>query len=314
MQLIRPRSLVAGSRLGVFLPSEPVGPDRLGRLMRNVVRLERTTGLRVVVPDDEVLCNFALYRDPRTRADELHALLSDPLIDGLIAAWGGKACNELLQHLDYRLVADARKVILGFSDVGVLSNAVTTETGLIGFYGPNVLGKLDQSSQPGWDLLLDCDAWMQRPLLRATTDRVCDGTRFSGTLVGGNLSTFTIGLSGTRWLPARGRIVGSRRVFFFEGTEGVQAQRQLVAALNNQGFFEDVAGVVVGHSPRIDDRWSVSQRDALADVLPPGLPLVIIDTFGHADLPNPILPVGVDVEVSVHNGVCTLTASEPIVA
>lgn len=265
----------------------------------------------MLLPSAEHLLNQRLLRDPRDRAAELSALLESDEVDGVIAGWGGKSCNELLSHIDFALLRDARKPILGFSDTGVLLNAIWMACGLVSFYGPNVLGKLDQPSYLRWDLLTDPEAFTHVPIMSCAQDSAPVQADFSGVLVGGNLSTFVIGLSGTPWLPRRPLLP---RVFFYESTESLDVQRQLLSALRNQGFFDGVSGVVVGQAERANQRWGVTADETLRGfLLDMNIPVVFADCFGHSTVWNPIFPIGAAVRVHAGRRTVVMYAREQLV-
>ena len=50
---------------------------------------------------------------------------------------GGNNSNQLLDYLDYRLIAANPKILCGFSDITALLNAVYAQTGLVTFSGPH---------------------------------------------------------------------------------------------------------------------------------------------------------------------------------
>jgi muramoyltetrapeptide carboxypeptidase len=66
----------------------------------------------------------------------LHEFFIDEKIKGIISFWGGYQTHQLLDKLDYHLIKNNPKVLLGYSDTTVLQNAIFVKTGLITFSGP----------------------------------------------------------------------------------------------------------------------------------------------------------------------------------
>ena len=53
--------------------------------------------------------------------------------------WGGLNSNHLLAHLDYNLIKNNPKIIIGYFDMTAITSAVTKKTGLVTFSGPAAL-------------------------------------------------------------------------------------------------------------------------------------------------------------------------------
>jgi muramoyltetrapeptide carboxypeptidase len=195
-------------------------------------------------------------------------------------------------------VRDSRKPIVTFSDGCVLLNAITAKTGLITFHGPNVAGKLDESNHASLDLLRGRNVDKgEFPAFgnsaRAFWECWREG-QATGRLYGGNLSTFVLGLVGTRFLD-----ISDSVIFFWENVgDSPQIIHQYLTCLVNAGWFDRVAGMVVGDliiNPLPEgSEWK--RRSAQAAVLQAlagfNFPIAHCPTFGHRSLENPIVPIG----------------------
>jgi muramoyltetrapeptide carboxypeptidase LdcA involved in peptidoglycan recycling len=71
--------------------------------------------------------------------------LKNPNIKGIIANMGGDDCYRILPYIDYDVIRDNPKIMLGYSDISTLHN-VFTSAGVSSFYGPNILTPI---AQPG---------------------------------------------------------------------------------------------------------------------------------------------------------------------
>lgn len=291
--------LRAGSTIGLFSPSEPVGGGRADRMRRNLETLT-AAGYQIVEATYARAISAYTAGTPAERAGDIHDLVHDRNVDALLATWGGKQCNELLPYLDYEAIGQAQKPVLAFSDGCVILNAITSATGLVTFHGPNVAGKLDESSHSDLSTLTG-QANTQSVSLSAVFGQTANSHwetwragEAEGRLYGGNLSTFTLGLVGTRFLDLDEPVL-----FFWESLgDRPQILHQHLTCLRNAGWFENVAGMIVGDlmfdplDP--ETAWkSRSARDAvLAAIEPYGFPVVQCATFGHRALENPIVPIG----------------------
>jgi len=72
-----------------------------------------------------------------SRIEDLHDAFADKTVDAILTVIGGYNSNQLLQYIDYELIAQNPKIICGFSDVTALANAITAKTGMITYLGPH---------------------------------------------------------------------------------------------------------------------------------------------------------------------------------
>jgi len=240
--------------------------------------------------------------DRETRILDFHALVRNPEVDILWASWGGKSCNQLLERLDYDLIGAARKPILAFSDGCVLLNAITARTGLFTFSGPNVIGKAYESQHASLQILTNERYRKAHNLLGRSSRRLgvslVEGVA-RGRLVGGNLSTFVLGLLGSRFMPAF-----EETLFFWESVgDPPQLVDQYLTCLRNADFFGQVTGMVIGSFVE-QDSAEHRRRDPFETVMDAvegfDFPILYCPTFVHAsDLENPILPIGALCELNV---------------
>ena len=82
------------------------------------------------------------------RVADIEQAFADPDIDGLVCSIGGTLSSQLLDRLDYGLIADNPKVFCGYSDVTTLHCAFGKLAGLSTFYGPALLPEWGELPQP----------------------------------------------------------------------------------------------------------------------------------------------------------------------
>jgi muramoyltetrapeptide carboxypeptidase len=279
--------------VGIFSPSEPVTSERQKRMQPSLDLLTRNFEPRFATHALEQLYYQAGSREQRL--GDFRELLEDQSVDWLLGSWGGKSANQMVRGLPYDQTANARKPIVGFSDVCVLLNAITAETGLITFCGPNIAGKLHESDHWDFDLLRG----EQVPPFGHTAAECFEtvrGGRAEGVLFGGNLTTFVLGLAGSRWMSAMDEVV-----FFWEsGSEPPQILDQHLTCLENCGFMDRVVAMIVGDAT-YDEAAAYKDRP-LDDLLRNvgelfDIPVARIPNFGHHQLENPAIPIGARVAV-----------------
>ena len=282
--------------IGGFSPSDPLIGHRLERAA-SIVRHLRQFDISVSFSSHALQSDDGQSVAAAMRASDIHDLALDVSVHALIGACGGKASSQLLDLLDYRLLAKARKPIIGFSDVGVILNAITAKTGLVTFYGPNVLSKLNESKHSNLSALR---TGVQRPVENEHAVQLVPGTA-EGRLVGGNLSTFTIAISGTGFEP----IFDSTILFWESGTRNWRDIGQYLTALHLRGTLGRIKGMLIG---KIGDCYSLSdseRRFLLQFLAHLNIPILFSPFFGHGPADNPPLPIGGAVQLT-HRGLSFL--------
>jgi muramoyltetrapeptide carboxypeptidase len=265
------RGLRPGGHLRVIAPS---GPFDRAYFDRGIARLRE----RYVVSFDEHIFDregFLAGSDAR-RADELHAALSDASVDAIVCARGGHGATRILDRIDQGLVARAKKLLVGFSDITAL-HAIWQRAGLRSLHGSMVgaLGRLDEARVQRWMRAVEGYVPFSGHDAAITTSG-----RVTAPLVGGNLAVLHA-LLGTPFFPP---VDGCILLIEDVGEAPYRVDRMLTS-LRLAGVLSRAAGVLIGDftdcAPR-DDGRTVSDvlRDRLCDLPIPVLGHVPI---GHAD-------------------------------
>lgn len=295
-RLVRPRRLRAGDLVAVVAPAGPVAHDRL---RAGVARL-REWGLDVreprPLPDAEVRW---LAGTDRARADALTEAWLDPDVAALWCTRGGFGSQRIIDLLDWDLLATVRPPLLvGFSDITALHQAVAARLGLTTVHGPGVAG------------LADVDAASRDAVRRLVFDAVAPDLtgrpgapgRARGVLVGGNVTMLASGAGTGSVQPASGSIALLEDV----GEAPYRLDRALTHLLRS-GWLMGVRAVVCGEFPGCGDPAEV--RSVLETRLGPlDIPIVYDLPVGHGET-NVGLPLGVPGQVDGDAG--TLTFGVP---
>ena len=199
-----------------------------------------------------------------SRVEDLHEAFADPSVDAILATIGGFNCNELLPYLDYDLIAQNPKIFCGYSDTTALLNAIYAKTGMQTYMGPSYSsfkmkeGQEYQSqswlkavTQDDYDLVPSKE-WSSDPWYDPTQPRhfmptewkVYNAGKASSTIIGGNLSTFSL-LRGTPYAPQ-----AENYILFVEEAEGYPPEhflRELAALLQ---AYPSPQAVIIGRFPK----------------------------------------------------------------
>jgi muramoyltetrapeptide carboxypeptidase len=311
MNSIKVNRVKKGSTIGIFSPSEPIVEKRISRFDTGISILE-SNGFKTRLATNALKITNYTAGSVSDRVSDFHELLKANDVDVLVSSWGGKSCNQLVKYIDYDLVRLKQKAILGFSDAGVLLNHITAKTGLITFYGPNVIGKLDETEHENMAFLND-DFFQGNILgnVERVNCQVIKSGISEGKLIGGNLSTFVLGVVSSQ-IPDS---YFDNSIFFWEDA-GSPAQiiNQYLTAISNRGIFNRINGMIIGDFITEDtNEWKrTNDFDSIKQALGNcNFPVIYAPTFGHKKLENPLMPIGAKCRLDANKYLLKLL--EPII-
>ncbi len=93
-------------------------------------------GFEVVYSDKLMLINGYFSGSDKERAEDINEMFEREDIKGIVCARGGYGCVRILPHIDYNIIKENPKVLIGYSDVTALLYGIYKKTGLITFHGP----------------------------------------------------------------------------------------------------------------------------------------------------------------------------------
>ncbi len=177
------------------------------------------------------------------RANEFNHFVSDTQVKAIFFIKGGWGCGRVLDKINYEQLKNNPKIILGFSDLTSLLNAIYHKTGLVTFHGPTGNSSWDSFSLNSFmDMVSRRGLSLQKPVIRQLqVFSVLRAGKASGTLIGGNLTVFC-SLLGTPYFPSC-----SGKILFLEDTheEPYRIDRML-NSLRLAGVFDQVSGLIFG--------------------------------------------------------------------
>jgi muramoyltetrapeptide carboxypeptidase len=218
------------------------------------------------------------------RLADLHTAFADPEVRCVLSSIGGNHSAQLLEDLDFDLIARNPKVFCGYSDTTSLLLAVQAMTGLVTFYGPALLPEFGEVGGPdaevvdqfqrvvgnpgpagalprvGWQTWEDraaTDAENRPRQRRAGEPRiVLRSGGAAGRLLVGCLPTVRT-LTGTEWEPDwEGAILVVEAPEAPYDPEWADAD---LTHLRNAGVLSKLAALVIGRT----DGWTERQREQL---------------------------------------------------
>lgn len=116
MNNIRPKPLQEGDTLGIVSPSSPLRSKSIDLSVRYLHEMGFRLKFGAHYQDEE---RFLAGSDA-DRAQDIMSFFADPDIKAIICSRGGQGSQRLLPLLDYELIAQNPKILVGFSDTTAL--------------------------------------------------------------------------------------------------------------------------------------------------------------------------------------------------
>jgi muramoyltetrapeptide carboxypeptidase len=313
--VIKPKRLSKGDLAGLVAPARATfHPDRAEIARENMAAL----GLRVQFGDHLLDRYGYLAGRDEARAADINAFFANSEVRAVLAQDGGWGCNRLLPLLDYEMIRENPKIVMGFSDITGLLLGIHAKTGLVTFHGPMAGSSWSEfTTEHATRVLFDGEAITMRNRVGDEDRLVQDENRVltitSGTargrLLGGNLTVLTA-LMGTGYLPDFDGCI----LFIEDVHEEVYRVDRMLTQLSLAGVLKQVNGLVFGRCTDCDPSagyGSLTLEEVLADhVAPLGVPAWYGSMIGH--IKNYFtVPLGIEAEIDADVG--TIRLLEPAV-
>lgn len=308
-QIIKPHALAPGATLGIIAPASSTCEHREVELGKRILE---DLGFRVVVAPAALNKYRYLAGTDTDRLSSLIDMFLDPGVDGLLCLRGGYGSMKLLPLIDYQILRNHPKILVGYSDITALQLAIWKYTGLVTFSGPMLVS----------DFGREAEEYTINHFYRAITSPVALGVippapgikrdvirpgRARGRLLGGNLTLIAATLGTPYEIDTRGAIL-----FLEDVDEQPYRVDRMLQQLRLAGKFNSVAGVVFGEFVRCEankeeDSFSLIEvlKEAMKDT---HVPCFYGLATGHG-INKATLPLGVMAEMDA--SACLLSITEP---
>jgi muramoyltetrapeptide carboxypeptidase len=289
--MIKPRALRLGDRVAVVAPASPFERAEFDAGIAELVRL----GLEPVYDDRVFERRGYLAGDATLRAEALRDAWRDPSVAAVIGARGGFGSVQVLPLLDPVEAREARKILVGYSDLTSILTFLTIAAGLVCFHGPMLAGRLGRGVE-GYDR----DSFLRLLMEKAPAGELhaaglvsVRAGEASGTLLGGNLTQIVASL-GTpfAFAPPAGCVL-----FLEEVGERPYRLDRMLMQLRLAGVLDRASALVFGELVRCDEPGGEATARAVVEEYARGFPGPVLVGFpsGHTSGPAFTLPLGVKV-------------------
>lgn len=312
--ILKPKRLKKGDTVGLIAPGSPFSEEAYQRTINNLGIL----GLKYKNAKNLFKKYGYVAGSDKERIADIHEMFSDREVDAIWCVRGGYGTTRILFDIDYSLIRKNPKILIGYSDITALLQAINIKTGLITFHGPVGSSELTPYTLNNFkNVLMDVKKEykissydFENKDAEYTSEIISKGY-MKGTLVGGNLSLLA-SLAGTPFnINAEGKIVFIEDV----GEKPYRVDRMLTQVIQTTGLRK-ANGVLLGVFNDCEAKEGATNtlklRETIQDRLGEiGVPVYYGFSFGHIKN-NCTLPVGIEANFDMNKKELTLLESAVI--
>jgi muramoyltetrapeptide carboxypeptidase len=285
--LLKPSRLVEGDTIALVTPGSYITEKEKEESIGNMQKL----GFRVTYSDRLMKKNGYFSATDEERAADLNEMFERKDVQGIMCARGGYGSARILPFLNYELISENPKPLIGFSDITAVHFALYKKSRLISFHGPVSISTFSRFSSASLkEVLIDPAFELQMENSNNKNNHnpygittIAEGTA-EGELIGGNLSIVT-SLIGTAYDPD----FSGKIIFLEEFLEEPYRVDRMLTQMLQAGKFKDAAGIALGvfklcepdkSNPAFSDSFNLMEvlKDRLGNL---GIPVVYGLSFGH---------------------------------
>ena len=228
------------------------------------------------------------------KAEDFMKMFLDDEVKAIICLEGGQTCNTFLDLLDYEEIKKHPKILVGYSDITVLLQAIYKKTGLTTFSGPDFISFGEPKAEEQYKIFEDAFINKRLDKFNNENKKIIRNGNTSGKIIGTNLGCMMY-LLGTEYLPNM-----NDNILFIESykTSSNECQRRF-AHLKQYGIFDKINGVIIGYNYALqkDGNTYPQMEDILLEYTKEyKFPIIKCNSFGHK-IVNSIIPIGGNVKI-----------------
>ncbi len=269
---IPPPALKKGDTIGVFAPSSVVNKQDIEKSKAII----ENAGFSVFIHPQTYEQNNQSAGTHLQKSLAFQGLWQRGDIKAIWAAGGGNRCMHLIETINFKKLSNNPKLLIGFSDVTALLNAVYSYTEIITVHGP-VFKNLHSYKQIDHLLKLLQGKSVEYPVKKANIYR--EGMA-EGKMVGGNLSLF-------HYLPSvlPKKLYEGSILFLEDCNEEISRIDRMFLHLKQLGVLSEIKGLVLGEFSDLKDTgtpYGFTMNDIIAEHTENlNIPILKDMPFGH---------------------------------
>lgn len=307
--MIRPAALKAGDTIAISSPAGAVWDEAL---VQKFILILQGCGFKVKMGETLKQKYGYFAGTDEFRASELNNFFLDPEVKAIFCMKGGWGCARIFDKLNFEIIRNNPKILMGFSDITSLLIAISSKTGLVTFHGP--------VGNSGWNdftmdyvkrVLINKEAVVYAyPEIDADKHYTINEGQAKGMLIGGNLAVVA-SMIGSEYLPD-----WKNKILFLEetGEEPYRIDRMLTQ-LKLSGVLGNISGLIFGKCVKCEaeepEKAFTLQQVLEQHIKPLGIPAFYGAMIGHI-VNKYTLPVGLPIEMDATTGILRLSEAAVI--
>lgn len=280
--LFIPKLLGKNAKIGITAPASPA--NMISTVPgRNYFRRQ---GFELVFGDtvQKQKNNFRYLSAPdEVRAAEFMEFIERDDIDAIVCARGGYGSMRILPMLDYDIIRNNPKIIVGFSDITALILAIYKKCGFVTYHGPVASSDFDDYTSRNLLAHVSEHHFNKKSVITTPESAVINKGYSTGTLIGGNLTIFNA-LLGTEYeVDTQGSIL-----FLEDNLQNAYEFDRLLTQLLLAGKIQRANGIIFGYFDNFNTRrpffpnTGYSIKEVIDQLIKPlNIPCMVQMPFGH---------------------------------
>lgn len=303
---ILPPALKSGDTIAITAPASPTSYWE----MRKSIKALKKLGYKIEV-GDTITKRKSKYRylsaPDEVRATEFMEYVERPDVKCILCGRGGYGVSRILPLLDFNAIRNNPKIIIGFSDITALLNAVYFISGVVSFHGPVAASTFNQFTINYFQKILAPNPEFLPIVIKYSTIKTINPGTACGKLIGGNLSM----LAGTLGTPYE---IDTRDSILFieEVSEHPYKIDRMLTQLWLAGKLQACKGIIFGYFKGLNSRRSFYPGGSFTikqvidnRIKPLGIPAVLGMPIGHVKS-KLTLPIGINAELNSSDKTLTI--------
>ncbi len=286
-----PNKLNKGDTIGVCALCNPIIDDNVEELDR-AIKIMTEKGFKIKLGKNIYSNTLGYAATPQEKAEDLNSMFLNPEIKAVWSAKGGFDSLPILDYLDFEMIKNNPKILIGYSDTDTITNIIAEKTGLVTFWGTNF--KTIATDETSFSIENSLNRLMNNNLELANQNeyRVIKPGKCEGKIVGCNISILE------QLTCGKYHIDFSNKILCLEDF-GLESPPALVAQslyyMKQNGVFDKIAGLWIGsYIHESDIKLEKIVLDVIGDEY--DFPIIQSDSFGHIERKITI-PIGANARI-----------------
>ncbi|WP_064196158.1 MULTISPECIES: LD-carboxypeptidase [Emticicia] len=312
---IKPAALKKGDTIGLVCPAYSAF---IKEEVTVAVESLQAMGFKVLIGKHVFDRYGNLAGKDQDRAEDINEMFANKQVNAIMAMHGGWGSARILPLLNYDLIKNNPKILIGYSDITALLVGIYAQTGLATFHGPVGSSTWNSFTVDYFkNTLIDGNATkMVNPIkkndtLVQTDDRIYTiySGKASGKLIGGNLTVLSH-ILGSKFVPDFKNAI----LFIEDIQEDTYRVDRMITQLKLAGILNNISGFVFGKCtdcPPSKNYGSLTLEDIFEDHIKPlKIPAFSGSMIGHIK-DKFTVPIGIEATIDADEG--SIKLKEPAV-